>query len=84
MIKTAPQPTAIAAVMCRFPTYSHRMVLTIPTGRTPHELVEVAPTHCASGHPLGPRQVIVYGVRPDGVRARSWTCRECGVITLDE
>lgn len=61
------------------------MVVTVPTGRHPHELVEVKPTHCPAGHPLGPRQVLVgFGVRPDGARARSWTCRTCGAITWDE
>jgi hypothetical protein len=61
------------------------MVVTIPTGRTPHELVEVSPTHCPAGHLFGPGRVLVgYGVRPDGPLARSWTCRACGVITWDE
>ena len=60
------------------------MVLTIPTGRNPTERVELAPTNCPNGHPLGSRQVLVgYGIRPDGVRARCWTCRTCGVITWD-
>jgi hypothetical protein len=60
------------------------MTKTIPTGRTPHELVEIAPTHCPNGHRLGPGQVLVgYGVRPDGIRARRWMCRTCGVITWD-
>jgi hypothetical protein len=78
---------------------SGSMVLTIPTGRTPNEMVEVAPAHCPAGRPRGPRQVLVGsgmrpdgmrpdgvrpdGVRPDGVRARSWTCRTCGVIARD-
>lgn len=32
------------------------MVVTVPTGRTPHEMVEVAPTRCANGHQLGSGQ----------------------------
>jgi hypothetical protein len=60
------------------------MVQTVATGRTPHELVEIAPTRCPAGHALGARQVLVgFGVRPDGARARSWTCRTCGTITWD-
>src|SRR4051794_37283005 len=40
----------------------------IRTGRTPHELIETAPTHCPRGHRLGPGQVLVgYGVGPDAV-----------------
>jgi hypothetical protein len=61
------------------------MALTVPSGRTPLELIEIAPWHCANDHPLGARQVPVgYGVRPDGARARSWMCRTCGTITWDE
>lgn len=56
------------------------MVRTRPTGRTPHEIVEIAPTHCANGHRLGPLEVLIaYREHPDGVgRARVWTCRACG------
>jgi hypothetical protein len=61
------------------------MVLTVPTGRTAHELVEIAPRHCPNGQSLGAGLVLVgYGVRPDGARVRSWTCRTCGVILWDE
>jgi hypothetical protein len=61
------------------------VALTIATGRTAHELVEVAPSHCPAGHRLGVRQVLVgFGISPDGVRARSWTCRTCGAIVWDE
>jgi hypothetical protein len=61
------------------------MVQTVQTGRTPHELVEVAPTHYPAGHALGARPVLVgYGVRLDGARSRSWTCREYNAITWDE
>jgi hypothetical protein len=43
------------------------MAVTVPTRRTPRELVEVAPTHRANGHELGPRRVIVgMGAHPDG------------------
>src|SRR3954463_3721983 len=52
--------------------YAHDMALTIPSGRTPHELVEVAPTRCPAGHRLGAGQVLVgFGIRPDDARARS-------------
>src|SRR5262249_209577 len=61
------------------------MARTIPTGRTAHELLEVAPTRCPNGPRLGPRQVVVgYGTGPDGLTPRWWMCRACGVITWDE
>jgi hypothetical protein len=62
------------------------MVETRRTGRTPHELVEVAPTLCANGHRLGPLQVLIgLDEHPSGVgRARCWTCRTCGVTAWAE
>jgi hypothetical protein len=61
------------------------MGLTVPTGRTPHELVEVAPTRCPNGHPLGADQVLIgMGSHPDGGHRRRWTCRLRDTVIWDE
>lgn len=56
---------------------------TRPTGRTPHETVEIPPTTLDCGHPCGPGRVII-GFHPPGPNQpsrRSYYCRECGVTT---
>lgn len=61
------------------------MTRTVPTGRE-QETREIAPTHCGNGHELGPLRVLIaYQPHPGGAgRARTWQCRECGVIKWDE
>lgn len=61
------------------------MVQRRPTGRTPHETVEIPPEVLDCGHRYGPGRVTIgVGVHPDGTRRRTWTCRECGTVTYDE
>lgn len=54
------------------------------TGRTPHELVEVAPETLDCGHPCTPGRVTVGfdSPTPDGERVRTYRCGECGAVTF--
>lgn len=43
-----------------------------------------APTHCAAGHRLGPRQVLVsYRACAHDGGHLCWACRECNHVTYD-
>lgn len=48
------------------------------TGRTEHEIIEVPPTHCPAGHPLGRGHVIVGG----DSHQRTYLCRQCGLMVI--
>lgn len=50
---------------------------TEPTGRTEHEIREVAPTHCPAGHELKPGSVLITST----VHTISYLCRRCGLRT---
>ncbi len=47
-------------------------------------IVELAPSHCPRGDPLGPQQVLV-GSQPcmcAGVPHRTWQCVRCSVVMV--
>lgn len=55
----------------------------IPTGRTPHELVEIPPTVLDCGHPYRPGRVTVgYNGHPvTEQRVRTYYCHDCRTTT---
>jgi hypothetical protein len=60
------------------------MTVTVPTGRTPHETVELHPDVLDCGHPWRAGGVLVgMGSHPDGGRRRTWTCKEDWTVTWD-
>jgi hypothetical protein len=62
------------------------MVQTRPTGRTPHEIIEIQPDMLDCSHPYGARLVTVgFGARDaNSPRVRTYRCRECGTVTYTE
>jgi hypothetical protein len=62
------------------------MPILVPTGRGA-EVREVAPVHCAAGHPLigGSVSVGWLGCLCVGEHRghRTWACRTCGHVTYD-
>lgn len=57
----------------RRPSYDLGMV-TRPSGRDGHEIVEVGPETCINGHRLVYPNVLIQG----SANTISWTCRTCG------
>jgi hypothetical protein len=61
------------------------MVVTAPTGRTPHETVELHPDVLVCGHPWRSGGVLIrYAPHPDGRRRRLWICAEDYAETWDD
>lgn len=57
---------------------SSNQAWTRPTGRTPHEVVEIPPARCGNGHPLTAGRVIIAG----DSNHRTYLCRRCGLMTI--
>jgi hypothetical protein len=58
-------------------------VETRPTGRTPHEIAEVAPRRCSNGHDIADPRSAFVGFLPCACSGtgghRTYRCATCGV-----